>query len=96
MLGRDDIGVLKPGMAADFIGVSLNTLPFAGGACHDPLAALFLCTPPQVDFSVINGKKVVEDGKLLTVDLDKLIEDHNRIAVGMVGKHPEPERFKLV
>ena len=96
VLGRDDIGVLKPGMAADFIGVSLNTLPFAGGACHDPLAALFLCTPPQVDFSVINGKQVVENGRLLTVDIEKLISEHNRIAVRMVGKYPEPERFKLV
>ena len=96
VLGRDDIGVLKPGMAADFIGIGLNTLPLAGGACHDPLAALFLCTPPQVDLSVINGKKVVENGRLLTVDIEKLIREHNRIAVRMVGKYPEPERFKLV
>ncbi|MBR6088582.1 MAG: amidohydrolase family protein, partial [Anaerolineaceae bacterium] len=96
VLGRDDIGVIRPGMAADFIGISLNTLPFAGGACHDPLAALFLCTPPGVDFSVINGKKVVENGKLLTVDIDSLIEKHNRIAVKMVSKYPVPERFKLV
>ena len=96
VLGRDDIGVLKPGMAADFIGISLNTVSFAGGACHDPLAAIFLCTPPQVDFSVINGRQVVEDGKLLTVDLEKLIARHNEIAVKMVGKYPKPERFKLV
>lgn len=96
VLGRDDIGVLKPGMAADFIGISLNTVSFAGGACHDPLAAIFLCTPPQVDFSVINGRQVVEDGKLLTVDLEKLIARHNAIAVKMVGKYPKPERFKLV
>ena len=96
VLGRDDIGVLKPGMAADFIGISLNTVSFAGGACHDPLAAIFLCTPPQVDFSVINGRQVVEGGKLLTVDLEKLIARHNEIAVKMVGKYPKPERFKLV
>ena len=51
---------------------------------------------PQVDFSVINGKKVVEDGRLLTVDLEELIRKHNEIAVRMVGKYPEPERFKLV
>ena len=96
VLGRDDIGILKPGMAADFIGIDLDTVSFAGGACHDPVAAMFLCTPPQVDFSVINGKKVVEDGRLLTVDLEELIRKHNEIAVRMVGKYPEPERFKLV
>ena len=96
VLGRDDIGIIRPGMAADMIGIALDTLPFAGGACHDPIAALFLCAPAQVDFSVINGKKVVEDGKLLTVDLEKLIARHNEIARKMVGKYPEPERFKLV
>ena len=45
---------------------------------------------------MINGKKVVENGKLLTVDLEKLIARHNEIARKMVGKYPEPERFKLV
>ncbi len=96
VLGRDDIGVLKPGMAADFIGIALNTLPFAGGACHDPLAALFLCAPAQVDFSVINGKEIVRNGNLLTVDIRNLIEKHNEIAANMVSKYPVPERFKLV
>ncbi len=96
VLGRDDIGVLKPGMAADFIGIDLNTVQFAGGACHDPLAALFLCAPPQVDFSVINGRKVVEHGQLLTLDLPSHLAKHNAIAGRMVGKYPTPERFKLV
>ena len=96
VLGRDDIGIIKPGMASDFIGIKLNTLPYAGGACHDPLAALFLCAPAQVDLSVINGKPVVKDGKLLTVDLEELIAKHNEIAVRMVKKYPVPERFKLV
>ncbi len=96
VLGRDDIGILKPGMAADFIGISLNSLPFAGGACHNPLAALFLCTPPQVDFSVINGRQVVENGRITTIDLEGIIEKHNEIAVKMVKKYPVPERYKLV
>ena len=96
VLGRNDIGVIKPGMAADFIGVSIDTLPFTGGACHDPLAALFLCTPPQVDLSVINGKQVVKDGKLVSIDLERTIARHNEIAVKMVSKYPVPERFKLV
>ena len=37
-LGRDDIGALAPGMAADFIAYRLERLDFA--ALHDPLAAL--------------------------------------------------------
>jgi cytosine/adenosine deaminase-related metal-dependent hydrolase len=96
VLGRDDIGSLEPGKAADFVGVNLNTLSMAGGAVHDPLAALLLCTIDRVDLSVINGKVVVRDGQLLTIDVGRLVERHNQIAAEMVARHPNPERFKLV
>ena len=96
MLGRDEIGALEPGKAADFVGVNLNTLSMAGGAVHDPLAALLLCTVDKVDLSVINGKVVVREGKLLTIDVGKLVVRHNEIAEEIVSRHPNPERFKLV
>ena len=70
--------------AADFIGLRLDTVGYAGGAVHDPLAATVLCTPQQVDLSVINGKIVVQEGQLLTVDLPPLVEHHNRIATRLV------------
>ena len=96
VLGRDDIGVLRPGMAADFIGVPLNTIGLAGGAVHDPLASLFLCSVPKVDLLVINGKIVVEGGELRTIDLERFIVWHNEIARHNISKYPVPERFKLV
>ncbi len=96
VLGRDELGSLEPGKAADFVGVNLNTLSMAGGAVHDPLAALLLCAVDRVDLSVINGQVIVRDGKLLTVDLDELVERHNQIAHELVSRHPSPERFKLV
>jgi 8-oxoguanine deaminase len=37
-----------------------------------------------VDLSVINGRVVVEDGHLLTVDLGPVIERHNRISRELV------------
>ena len=40
--------------------------------------------PQRVDLSVINGKVVVEDGRLLTVDLGPVIERHNRISRDLV------------
>jgi len=80
VLGRDDIGYLAPGMAADFVGYRLDTLPFAGGAVHDPLAALVFCQPPAVDLSVIDGRVRIQDGRLLDVDLPPLIARHNGIA----------------
>ncbi len=80
VLGRDDIGYLAPGMAADFVGYRLDTLGLAGGAVHDPLAALIFCQPPNVDLSVIDGTVRVEHGALVGVDLPPLIERHNAIA----------------
>jgi cytosine/adenosine deaminase-related metal-dependent hydrolase len=83
VLGRDDVGELAPGKAADFIGLRLGRLDYAG-ALHDPLAALVFCSPQQVDLSVINGQTVVEGGYLLTVDMEPVVERHNRISRGLV------------
>ena len=83
VLGRDDNGQLSPGKAADFIGLRIDRLDYAG-ALHDPLAALVFCAPQRVDLSVINGKVVVEDAQLLTIDLGPVVERHNRIARELV------------
>ncbi len=84
VLGRDDIGCLAPGMAADFIGYRLDALGLAGGAVHDPLAALVFCQPTGVEFSVINGTPRVWEGHLVDVDLPALVERHNAIARALV------------
>jgi 8-oxoguanine deaminase len=80
VLGRDDIGSLAPGMAADVIGFRLDTLGFAGGAVHDPLAALVFCQPPNVELSIINGQLRVSEGQIIGLDLPMLVEAHNRVA----------------
>ena len=84
VLGRDDIGHLAPGMCADFVAINLNQVAFAG-ALHDPVAAIALCQPPSVDLSVINGKVVVENGRLTTIDLPLVLERHNQIAAKMIN-----------
>jgi len=80
VLNRDDIGALKPGMAADIVMFKLDSIGFAG-ALHDPVAALVFCTPVNVDYSIINGKVVVREGQLTTVDLPVVIERHNRLSL---------------
>ncbi|MFC0403199.1 8-oxoguanine deaminase [Paraburkholderia rhizosphaerae] len=79
VLGREDVGALAPGMAADFVSFDLRQPAFAG-ALSDPVAALVFCAPSQVAHSVINGRQVVKDGVLSTVELGPLIERHNRLA----------------
>lgn len=84
VLGRDDIGSLAPGMAADFIAINLDR-PALAGALHDPVAALIFCHIDRVDYSFINGRKVVDNGVLTTVDLPMLIARHNWSAQALRG-----------
>jgi cytosine/adenosine deaminase-related metal-dependent hydrolase len=83
VLGRDDIGALEPGKCADFIAVRLDRLGYAG-ALHDPVAASVLCAPATVDFSFVHGRKVVDRGQLVGLELPVLIERHNRAATRLV------------
>lgn len=83
VLGRDDIGALKPGMAADCVAFDLRGLGLAG-ALHDPVAALVFCAPPGVALSVINGRIMVRDGRLLTIDTGVLAERHNALGRQLV------------
>ncbi len=80
VLGRDDIGHLAPGMAADFAIFDTRTLGFAGGAVHDPVGALLLCASATTAYTVVNGRVVVRQGQLATVELGPLVERHNRLA----------------
>ena len=81
MLGRQDIGHLAPGMCADLALFDLRTLGMAGGAVHDPVGALLLCASPQAAYTVVNGKVVVREGRLTTVELEPLVEKHNQLAL---------------
>ncbi len=85
VLGRDDIGMLAPGMAADIALFDTRGLGFAGGAVHDPVAALLLCASAQAAWTIVNGRVVVREGQLATVELGPLIERHNRLATELVG-----------
>jgi cytosine/adenosine deaminase-related metal-dependent hydrolase len=80
VLGRPDIGHLAPGMCADLALFDLRTLGLAGGAVHDPVGALLLCASPQAAWTVVNGRVVVREGQLATLDLGPLLERHNRLA----------------
>jgi cytosine/adenosine deaminase-related metal-dependent hydrolase len=85
VLGRSDIGVLAPGMAADLAIYDIRTLGFAGGAVHDPIGALMFCASANAAYTIVNGKVVVRQGQLTTVDLGPLIERHNQLAAQLAG-----------
>jgi cytosine/adenosine deaminase-related metal-dependent hydrolase len=85
VLGRKDIGSLEVGLCADLVLFNLNTLSFAGGAVHDPVGALLLCGSPNADYTIVNGRVVVREGQLSTLELEPLLERHNALALQLAG-----------
>ncbi len=80
VLGRNDIGHLAVGMCADLALFDLDTLALAGAAVHDPVGALLLCASPQAAHTVVDGRIVVRNGQVVTVEMQPLVERHNRLA----------------
>jgi cytosine/adenosine deaminase-related metal-dependent hydrolase len=83
VLGREDIGVLSRGRCADLIAYDVDRIGFAG-ARHDPVAALVMCAPVTVDHSWVGGRRVVEDGNLVALDVPDLVAEHNRLAATLL------------
>ncbi len=84
VLGRDDIGRIAPGYAADVIAIDLNRLEFAG-ALHDPVAAVVLSGPSKIDHSWVGGKPLVEDGRVVGIDAGGIVAEHNRLSTTLIG-----------
>jgi cytosine/adenosine deaminase-related metal-dependent hydrolase len=82
--GRDDIGKIAPGYAADLASWNLNRIEFAG-AQHDPVAALVFCSPGRVDNSWVGGTRLVGDGNLVGLDVESLIARHNQLSRELIG-----------
>jgi cytosine/adenosine deaminase-related metal-dependent hydrolase len=86
LLGRPELGSLEVGRAADLAMVDLNRLEYTG-ALSDPLAALiFSGIDHSVDLTMVNGRIVVQDGRLVNMDEDRLIKQGRRISGEMLHK----------
>ena len=77
-LGRDDIGAIEPGKAADLALFELSDIGFSGN--WDPVGALVFCQPTRVRTLIVNGRIVVDHGRLITVNLEEIQERHRGIA----------------
>ena len=84
VLGRDDIGQIAPGMAADVIAFDMRGIAHAG-AQGDLVAGLLFGTPGTVALSIINGRVVVKEQRLQSMDLGKIIARHNEFAAALLA-----------
>lgn len=88
VLGRDDIGELSIGKAADIILLDLNDIAYAG--CHNPIVGIVTCgNSSLVKMTIVNGKIVVKDGHLVTVDEEKIRIKAHEIASNIVKAERE-------
>lgn len=85
VLGRKDIGILQPGKAADIVVIDLSDVAFTG--CHDPIAAIVCCGNSSiVKHTIVNGKVVVKDGIVQTINCNDLIIKARKHAEGLILK----------
>jgi cytosine/adenosine deaminase-related metal-dependent hydrolase len=84
-LGRERLGSLAVDSAADIIIVDTSR-HLACAGCDHPLEAIFHTALASVDYTIVNGRVVVDQGRLVSphtgqpVDLVHMIARHNRIA----------------
>ena len=83
VLGRNDLGVIAPGMRADLAIWDMRGIEAAGS--WDPVAALVLCGPTRVRDLIVEGRPVVRDAQMVTLDLPLVLERQRRLALALAG-----------
>jgi hypothetical protein len=64
----------------------LRSLALAGAAVHDPVGSLLLCASAHAAYTVVQGRVVVREGQLTSLELGPLVEEHNRLARLLAGQ----------
>ncbi|MDD9708070.1 8-oxoguanine deaminase [Seohaeicola sp. SP36] len=82
VLGRPDCGRLAVGKRADIAIWDVSGVESAGS--WDP-AALVLAGPTRVRDLLVEGRRVVRDGQIATIDLPRVLEDQRRLARRLAG-----------
>ncbi len=84
LLNFEKVGQLQEGWAADMAIFNINKMEYAG-SLSDPLAALiFSGYNHGTDYTIVNGKIAVENGRLTGVDEQKLTDKANMISERMI------------
>ena len=87
---RDDLGRLAVGCKADVVMVSVRDP--AMRPVYDPLRALiYVAADRAVRQVFVNGKQVVKDGRVTTMDFDAIAEQVERIQAKVLARVPEKD-----
>ncbi|MCK5153292.1 MAG: 8-oxoguanine deaminase [Spirochaetales bacterium] len=84
LLNFEKVGRLQEGWAADMAIFNINKMEYAG-SLSDPLAALiFSGYNHGTDYTIVNGRIAVENGRLTGIDEQKLTDKANMISERMI------------
>jgi cytosine/adenosine deaminase-related metal-dependent hydrolase len=85
VLGRDDIGRLEPGLAADVVLIDMDQLAYAGAKGDRLAAVVFNQALRPVDMVIVNGRVVVRARELTHADERALVREADRLAGELRG-----------
>jgi len=78
-LGRDDLGVLREGALADIVIINLKNSRMT--PVRDPIKNLvYHATTSEVDEVIVDGRRVVSNGKVVTIDEEETAEELQSLA----------------
>ena len=83
VLGRQDCGTLAVGKRADIAVWDVRGVQAAGA--WDAVAALVLCGPMRVRDLLVEGRAVVRDGHMVTLDLPAVVDRQRRLSQRLMG-----------
>lgn len=87
MLNFTQLGKIKQGWLADLALFNINKLEYTG-SLSDPLAALlFAGISHQTEYTIVNGKVVVDKGRLVGEKEETIIEKGNAISRRLLEMH---------
>jgi cytosine/adenosine deaminase-related metal-dependent hydrolase len=82
VLGRGDCGSIEVGKRADIAIWDMSGIEAAGSWDR---VALLLAGPMRVRDLLVEGRMVVQDGQMVTLDLALVVERQNRLARALMG-----------
>ena len=97
LLWEDEIGSIEPGKKADLAIFNLNS--FSSRPVHDPISNLVYANKStNVEYTMVDGRWLMKERKLTTIDEGKLLDMTQRAAEDLLGRAGIrlPERFPVV
>jgi cytosine/adenosine deaminase-related metal-dependent hydrolase len=86
MLGFDEVGLLEEGWQADIAIFDVSTLPYAGSHSDSTASLLFCGTNHNTAYTIVNGKVVVDEGKLVGYDENELAKKGREVSENLLKR----------